>query len=181
MRQLSQLDDCVHSDTSVAEDNFNFLVQFFSEYPEFKTNPLILAGVSYAGVYITSLASVILKRGIDANFRGLMLGNPTFRWGVEGDLLRHAPQEIESRTKLLVDMLGSHGQVTLNCAPSFATTLALIRHSRSLNPVFSSPIPPNPAQLHFLQQRYSASSCSVQFVAAAHGGRGRGVRPLQHL
>lgn len=112
-------DSCVHTDSSVAMDNFNFLKQFLSEpnFPEFAGNPLYLSGVSYAGVYVSTLAGLVMDDldrpggpvGVRLNLAGATLGNPTFRWGVEGSTMANAPQTVESIQKLRFDALGGHG------------------------------------------------------------------------
>ncbi|XP_038688657.1 serine carboxypeptidase 1-like [Tripterygium wilfordii] len=57
-----------------------FLVMWFKLYPEFVNNPFYIAGESYAGVYIPTLATEIIQ-GINngvkpkINFKGYMVGN----------------------------------------------------------------------------------------------------------
>ena len=46
---------CVNTDESTALDAYEFLVNFFSFYPEFKSNRFLITGESYAGIYIPML------------------------------------------------------------------------------------------------------------------------------
>ncbi|XP_057840649.2 serine carboxypeptidase 1 isoform X2 [Cryptomeria japonica] len=74
-------------DFQTARDTHAFLLKWFEEYPEFLSNPLFIAGESFAGIYVPTLASEVSK-GITAgvkpilNFQGYMVGNgvtdPTF-------------------------------------------------------------------------------------------------------
>ncbi|XP_057962294.1 serine carboxypeptidase-like 20 [Malania oleifera] len=67
-------------DVQTALDTHNFLLQWFKEYQEFQANPFYIAGESYAGIYVPTLAIEIVK-GIQAgakpiiNFKGYMVGN----------------------------------------------------------------------------------------------------------
>ncbi|KAK7256194.1 hypothetical protein RIF29_29632 [Crotalaria pallida] len=67
-------------DLKTASDSHAFLLKWFKLYPEFLSNPLFIAGESFAGVYVPTLAREIVK-GIDAgakpklNFKGYMIGN----------------------------------------------------------------------------------------------------------
>eukprot|EP01047_Picozoa_sp_COSAG01_P037349 COSAG01_NODE_2962_length_6786_cov_21.580544_8_plen_117_part_00 len=78
-------DSCDHTDASAAEDNFQLLVKFFADgaFGEYRRNPLYLSGVSYAGVYVTTLASLVLNDPAKRlKLAGITLGNPTFRCSV---------------------------------------------------------------------------------------------------
>ncbi|KAL7228130.1 hypothetical protein ACSBR2_006949 [Camellia fascicularis] len=67
-------------DLQTASDTHNFLLEWFNLYPEFVSNPFYISGESYAGVYVPTLASQVVK-GIKAgekpiiNFKGYMIGN----------------------------------------------------------------------------------------------------------
>lgn len=72
--------DYIHvNDTRTADDAFNFLVQWFSDFPEYKNYKFYIAGESYAGIYVPSLANRIVKgnaRG-ESNIQltGVAVGN----------------------------------------------------------------------------------------------------------
>ncbi|OIW01324.1 hypothetical protein TanjilG_10485 [Lupinus angustifolius] len=67
-------------DVKTAIDSHNFLLEWFKLYPEFLSNPLFLAGESFAGIYIPTLAQQIVQ-GFNAgakpklNFKGYLIGN----------------------------------------------------------------------------------------------------------
>lgn len=43
--------DYFTNDNKTAEDNYQFLINFFESYPEFAGNDFYIAGESYAGIY----------------------------------------------------------------------------------------------------------------------------------
>ncbi|GMN26109.1 hypothetical protein TIFTF001_001184 [Ficus carica] len=49
------------SDLEAATYTHKFLLEWFKEYPEFSSNPFYVAGESYAGVYVPTLASEIVN------------------------------------------------------------------------------------------------------------------------
>ncbi|XP_047315230.1 serine carboxypeptidase-like 20 [Impatiens glandulifera] len=74
------MSDYITGDLKTASDTHIFLLKWFELYKEFLTNPFYIAGESYAGIYVPTLASEVVK-GIDAgvkpaiNFKGYMVGN----------------------------------------------------------------------------------------------------------
>lgn len=72
--------DYVTGDTKTASDSHAFLLKWFELYPEFVSNQFYIAGESYAGIYVPTLAYEVVK-GLDAglkpilNFKGYMVGN----------------------------------------------------------------------------------------------------------
>ncbi|KAF8015381.1 hypothetical protein BT93_H1016 [Corymbia citriodora subsp. variegata] len=70
----------VTGDLKTASDTHAFLLKWFELYPEFLSNPFYISGESYAGVYVPTLASEVVK-GIQIgempliNFKGYMVGN----------------------------------------------------------------------------------------------------------
>lgn len=67
------------NDTQTAEDNFHALVKFFEGFPEFADNELFIAGESYAGIYVPTLAQRVLKGNAAGesklNLIGIAVGN----------------------------------------------------------------------------------------------------------
>ncbi|KPJ20357.1 Venom serine carboxypeptidase [Papilio machaon] len=64
----------------IAENLFNALLQFFTLFPNLKSNELYIAGESYAGKYTVSLAMYIHRKNsetndVQVNLQGLALGN----------------------------------------------------------------------------------------------------------
>ncbi|XP_037020508.2 lysosomal protective protein isoform X1 [Artibeus jamaicensis] len=62
------------NDTEVAQSNFEALQDFFRLFPEYKNNELFLTGESYAGIYIPTLA-VLVMQDPSMNLQGLAVGN----------------------------------------------------------------------------------------------------------
>ena len=85
--------DCVATDVSTADDNYDALVSFFGGFPEFQENEFYITGESYAGQYIPTLMDQIHTKGGDhrtdgiaINLKGAAVGNgvgggPTARGG----------------------------------------------------------------------------------------------------
>jgi len=72
---------CVNTDDSTAQDSYEFLVNFFNLYPEYKSNKFYITGESYAGIYIPMLLEQldndVLGAGISVT--GAAIGNGC--WG----------------------------------------------------------------------------------------------------
>ncbi|XP_028769706.1 serine carboxypeptidase-like 20 [Neltuma alba] len=72
--------DYITGDIKTASDTHTFLLKWFELYPEFLSNPFFIAGESYAGIYVPTLAYEVMK-GIEAgarpnlNFKGYLVGN----------------------------------------------------------------------------------------------------------
>ncbi|KMT02606.1 hypothetical protein BVRB_9g202910 isoform B [Beta vulgaris subsp. vulgaris] len=68
-------------DTIVAKDAYNFLLNWFRRFPQFKSHNFFLSGESYAGHYVPQLAKVILdnnkmvSKEDRINLKGFMIGN----------------------------------------------------------------------------------------------------------
>ncbi|VDN07425.1 unnamed protein product, partial [Thelazia callipaeda] len=63
-----------------AIDNADALEVFFGRYPEYLGRPFFITGESYAGVYLPTLANILIDRIIDGtlvgvNFVGMAIGN----------------------------------------------------------------------------------------------------------
>jgi len=71
--------DYVTNDKITAADSHTFLLKFFAAYPEFAKNDFYIAGESYAGIYVPTLAQqVYLGNQIPAqyiNLKGYLVGN----------------------------------------------------------------------------------------------------------
>ncbi|CAE7531246.1 SCPL27 [Symbiodinium microadriaticum] len=72
---------CVNTDESTAEDAYEFLVNWFNAFPEYKANKFYITGESYAGIYIPMLMDQISKDSLKAslNLVGSAIGNGC--WG----------------------------------------------------------------------------------------------------
>jgi len=72
--------DYITNDKVTAMDSNNFLRNFFTAYPEFQENDFYIAGESYAGIYVPTLAQQIMlgnKNGQTPiiNLEGILVGN----------------------------------------------------------------------------------------------------------
>ena len=69
------------NDKSVAVDNLKAVLEFFKKFPEYKSIDFYIAGESWAGIYIPTLANEIIdyNAGVSESQRiklkGLMIGN----------------------------------------------------------------------------------------------------------
>ncbi|PIN18106.1 Serine carboxypeptidases (lysosomal cathepsin A) [Handroanthus impetiginosus] len=69
-------------DKFVAEDTYNFLVNWLKKFPQFKGHDFYISGESYAGHYVPQLAELVYDRNKDPkkypciNLKGFIVGNP---------------------------------------------------------------------------------------------------------
>ena len=68
------------NDNKTAEDNYQFLLNFFAAYPQFQGNDFYVAGESYAGIYVPTLAYYIHQQNTQTsntkiNLKGILVGN----------------------------------------------------------------------------------------------------------
>lgn len=59
---------------AVAEDMKQFLLKFYSLFPQLNNSPLFISGESYAGKYVPNIASALLRED-SINFKGVMIGD----------------------------------------------------------------------------------------------------------
>uniref|UniRef100_A0A1J3HAH6 Carboxypeptidase n=1 Tax=Noccaea caerulescens TaxID=107243 RepID=A0A1J3HAH6_NOCCA len=68
-------------DEVTAQDSLAFLINWFTEFPEFRSNEFYITGESYAGHYVPQLAEAIydrnkkVARDSQINLKGFMIGN----------------------------------------------------------------------------------------------------------
>lgn len=65
------------NDSITAENNYEAIQEFFSGYSEYRSHDFFVAGESYAGVYVPTLAHQILQRAgrngdASINLKGIM-------------------------------------------------------------------------------------------------------------
>lgn len=71
--------DYTTNDTRAAQDNYAFLNNFFSLFPQFRNNDVWLTGESYGGVYLPTVTNLVLGESstiLYKQFQGFMAGNP---------------------------------------------------------------------------------------------------------
>uniref|UniRef100_A0A0D9V0E8 Carboxypeptidase n=1 Tax=Leersia perrieri TaxID=77586 RepID=A0A0D9V0E8_9ORYZ len=70
------------NDGFVAEDTYNFLVNWLDRFPQYKDREFYISGESYAGHYVPQLADFVYERNKDKkanryiNLKGFIVGNP---------------------------------------------------------------------------------------------------------
>ncbi|KAL2555413.1 Serine carboxypeptidase-like 20 [Forsythia ovata] len=79
-------------DLKTAYDTHLFLLKWFEQFPEFVGNEFYIAGESFAGIYVPTLASDVhkgIKSGVKPviNFKGYMIGNGVCDPGFDGNAL----------------------------------------------------------------------------------------------
>ncbi|KAK4605733.1 hypothetical protein RGQ29_000148 [Quercus rubra] len=79
-------------DIETASDTHEFLLKWFKQFPEFISNPFYISGESYAGIYVPTLASEVIKgikNGVKPiiNFKGYMVGNGVTDGKFDGNAL----------------------------------------------------------------------------------------------
>jgi len=71
--------DVVHSEAEVAEDMYNFLLEFLKMHPELQESDFYVTGESYAGHYVPAVGNRIVVGNKDSemkiNLKGIAIGN----------------------------------------------------------------------------------------------------------
>ena len=88
---ITDASDVDFTDTSASamEQVLNVLLQFYSVFPEFRHNELVITGESYGGLYTPNLGYLILEHNEISpaesriNFRSLLVGDPAIDWTVQ--------------------------------------------------------------------------------------------------
>jgi serine carboxypeptidase-like clade 1 len=72
---------CVNDDTTTSQDAYEFLVNWFAAFPEYKSNKFYITGESYAGIYIPMMMDQLTQDVLHAkiNLVGSAIGNGC--WG----------------------------------------------------------------------------------------------------
>lgn len=99
---VERSNDCVNTDESTAMDAYEFLVNFFNAYPEYKQNDFYITGESYAGIYIPMMIDQIDQDvlGAKLNFKGAAIGNGC--WGNDvGTCAFYSAEYFQIKTQFL--------------------------------------------------------------------------------
>uniref|UniRef100_A0A6P7GKH8 Carboxypeptidase n=1 Tax=Diabrotica virgifera virgifera TaxID=50390 RepID=A0A6P7GKH8_DIAVI len=94
--------------TKVGDDLYSALVQFFTLFDEYQSNPFIITGESYAGKYIPAIAHAIDKYNPSAsvriNLQGLAIGNgltdPKYQVKYADYLYKHGLVDLNTKNNL---------------------------------------------------------------------------------
>ena len=76
-------------DESTARDNLNALIDFFNKFSELRDYDFYIAGESYGGIYVPTLARLILKynENVSASkkikLKGILVGNGVADWNYD--------------------------------------------------------------------------------------------------
>eukprot|EP01112_Ceratiomyxa_fruticulosa_P024067 TRINITY_DN954_c0_g1_i1.p1 TRINITY_DN954_c0_g1~~TRINITY_DN954_c0_g1_i1.p1 ORF type:complete len:446 (+),score=64.93 TRINITY_DN954_c0_g1_i1:218-1555(+) len=70
----------VHNENQVANDLYQFITQFFTQFPQYQNLPFYISGESYAGHYVPAIANKIVtangvKGNMNINLKGASIGN----------------------------------------------------------------------------------------------------------
>jgi len=57
-------------------DNFQFLLNWFDCFEQFKSNDFLITAESYGGHYGPTLAEQLIDQPNSINMKGLLIGNP---------------------------------------------------------------------------------------------------------
>ena len=72
--------ECINNDLTAAQDFYDFIINFFDAYSEYKENDFYLTAESYGGIYIPMFMDQIDKRG-GVNLKGAAIGDGC--WGTK--------------------------------------------------------------------------------------------------
>ncbi|KAL4347855.1 hypothetical protein GQ457_17G004930 [Hibiscus cannabinus] len=116
-------------DEITAADSYDFLINWFKRFPNFKSHDFYIAGESYAGHYVPQLAQLIYDRNKASspdsviNFKGFMIGNaainePTDTLGLFDYAWSHAiiSDQLYDKINKECDFKQSTGNLTVQCA-----------------------------------------------------------------
>ena len=85
--------ECVNTDESTALDSYEFLVNWFEAYPEYKNNKFYVTGESYAGIYIPMLMEQLDIDSLNSGIKvvGGAIGNGC--WGTTVGTCAHGAEQ----------------------------------------------------------------------------------------
>ncbi|KAL9244041.1 hypothetical protein vseg_017857 [Gypsophila vaccaria] len=106
------------NDTLQSNDIYDFLTKWFLDHPKFRSNPLYIAGDSYAGMIVPRIVQQILDGNENAlvpkmNLKGYVLGNPT----TTGRKVQNSQAEYDRRVSLISDEL--YQLAKISCSGNF--------------------------------------------------------------
>jgi len=78
------------NDNQTAADNYEFLKNWFKEFHQFQENEFWISGESYAGIYVPTLANLVMNDK-SINFQGVLVGNGVSDWMFDSLLVSFIP------------------------------------------------------------------------------------------
>ncbi|KAF0717234.1 Aste57867_2420 [Aphanomyces stellatus] len=102
------LNETEYNDTTTADRAYEFLAQFFKNYPSFNDRHFYVTGESYAGQYIPYLVHKLIKEPLDGvPLVGMAIGNPVTDDTIDGNAY--------------MDYYYSHGMISLETYTDMTT------------------------------------------------------------
>ncbi|KAJ6221850.1 hypothetical protein RDWZM_000395 [Blomia tropicalis] len=101
------------NDDKTAQLNFEALKSFYQKFPQYNNNSFYITGESYAGIYIPTLAKLLIDNRFPVQFRAMAIENPIIDYyNIYADYEVPTPQQVAS--KLVRKTLLTHlGQVKM--------------------------------------------------------------------
>ena len=96
--------ECVNNDLTAAEDAYDFFINFFNAYPQYKKNDFYLTAESYGGIYIPMFMDQIQTRGGVPNLKGAAIGDGC--WGTKVGLCAFSSGKAQ---QIQVEFFQGHG------------------------------------------------------------------------
>lgn len=96
--------ECVNNDLTAAEDAYDFFINFFNAYPQYKKNDFYLTAESYGGIYIPMFMDQIQNRGGVPNLKGAAIGDGC--WGTKVGLCAFSSGKAQ---QIQVEFFQGHG------------------------------------------------------------------------
>jgi len=82
--------DYTTDDNKTAADNYQALKLWFKSFPQFANHEFWISGESYAGIYVPTLAYLVMKDS-QINFQGILVGNGVTDWSYDNAVHSHVP------------------------------------------------------------------------------------------
>jgi len=97
--------ECINTDESTALDSYEFLVNWFQAFPEYKNNKFYITGESYAGIYIPMLMEQLDLDSLNSGIKvvGAAIGNGC--WGTKVGTCAHGAEQ----QQINADFFFGHG------------------------------------------------------------------------
>lgn len=98
--------DYITDDNRTADDNYQFLKNWFALYPQYVNNDFWITGESYAGVYVPTLALRVLMGNLKGEFKPILKGV------MSGNAVTNSP--LVNQLNGYVSFLFGHGLISVS-------------------------------------------------------------------